>query len=166
MTKKFKSYGKVVKYDLNYYCNKCKRKHRITSKIGKEHKIQNKQKIIYKYYAFNRPLYIGTYPNNNIIKINNYPVKENINVDFLNCKVFGYIIYNKKLSFKQIYNFELIPSNKKEYGMYMIWSKENKNIKNMKKIISMYKKMDINEIKKWKDRDPYAYYILLILNKN
>jgi hypothetical protein len=119
----------------------------------------------FKYYSFVRPLSIGTYPKGNVVDLISWIPKKKLN-KFPYMEVFGYVLYDKKLSFKQIYKYELIPAEKVEYGKYMFWERSDRNLEQANKFEKMYKEMSIDELEKWKNRDHYAYFTLLIMGKD
>ena len=129
--------------------------------MKRSQKMTNKTFI---YYLYNRPPDIGRFPKENVINYESWIPRKKIDT-FPRGLYFGKVKYSKKLTFKQIYDYELIPKNKTEYAKYSFWEKCGKNTTDAKKTEERYKKLNINELKEWESRDHFAYYTLLLLKK-
>lgn len=111
----------------------------------------------YKYYLNNRPVDIGTVPRpKEIIKSENWIPSKN------NGYLYGFVVYNSKLSFQEIFRYELIPHDTVEWAKYMFWEKSDKDPIQAKKFMNMYRALSLSELESWKDRDPFAKYMLII----
>ncbi len=119
----------------------------------------------YKYHSFCRPIFIGTYPiNGSFLDYSNFAKRQQ--VYHLNIMSFGYVEYSEKLSFEEIYNYELIPDNIREYVNYFFWEKSEKNIKEANRLKESYMRLSIEDLKEAKEKyhDINAMMVLRLKN--
>lgn len=79
---------------------------------------------IYTYYFINRPPFVGTHPASDLVSQVAYPFR--MEVAGIPDRLFhGSASYSKRLSFDQIWKYELYPDDKAEYELYCQWREEN-----------------------------------------
>lgn len=109
----------------------------------------------------NRPIMIGTVPKTEkITKQENFAKLKEVPGE--NIRAFGWVEYPEKLTFEDIYNYELYPRDDVEYANYMFWYKSDKNSEEAERIKRRYLDLPLEELEKWKDRDPFSNYAYLI----
>ena len=66
-------------------------------------------KKLYRYYCPMRPPMLGAIPKDGLVKAIDFG--ERTNILPLNIKAWGEVIYNRRLSEKEVYNYELVMHN-------------------------------------------------------
>lgn len=78
----------------------------------------------YVYYFINRPPFIGTHPRENLVSQLAFPIPATV-VGFGERRFHGLASYSSKLTFEQIWQYELYPENVEELFLYNEWREEN-----------------------------------------